>query len=90
MMPNITLSLPEELYRKMKMYPEIRWSVVIRKYLERYIKRLEYKEEATTDEILAELGTLKEELEEISDEIAINFAIDAVSKRWRKRSMTQT
>ena len=88
-MPNITLSLPEKLYRKMKMYPEIKWSVVIRKYLEEYIRKLEYKEEVKTDEILEELESLGKELEEISDEAAIDFAIGAVRKRWRRKSMTQ-
>jgi len=48
-MPNITLSLPEKLYRKMKMYPEIKWSVVIKKYVEEYIRKLGYKEEVKTD-----------------------------------------
>ena len=89
-MPNITLSLPEKLYTKMKMYPEIKWSVVIRKYLEEYIKRLENEEEAKTEEILEELGSLRKELEEISDEVAINIAASAMSKRWRRRSTTRT
>jgi len=80
-MPNITLSLPEKLYRKMNMYPEISWSEVIRNYLEEYIRKLEYKEEAKTDEILDALEFLRKELEEISDEVAINFAICAINKR---------
>jgi metal-responsive CopG/Arc/MetJ family transcriptional regulator len=35
--PNITLSLPEEIYRKMKRYSEIRWSEVIRKAIAYYL-----------------------------------------------------
>ena len=88
-MPNITLSLPEELYRKMKKYPEIKWSVVIRKYLEEYIRKLEYVEEARTEEILRNLESLEGELRKISDEAAINFAMGAVRKRWRRNSTTQ-
>ena len=88
-MPNITLSLPEELYKKMKKYPEIKWSVVIRKYLEEYIRKLEYAEEARTEEILQDLKPLEKELREISDEAAISFAIGAVRKRWRRSSTTQ-
>ncbi|MBS7636633.1 ribbon-helix-helix domain-containing protein [Candidatus Bathyarchaeota archaeon] len=32
-MVNITVSIPEELYRKMKKYSEVRWSEVVRKAL---------------------------------------------------------
>ncbi|MCD6513700.1 MAG: hypothetical protein J7L07_02135 [Candidatus Odinarchaeota archaeon] len=88
-MPNITLSLPDELYKRLKRYPEIKWSVVIRRYLEEYLRRLEYREEAKTEDILEELSGLRKELEEISDEVAISFAVEAVRKRWREKSMTQ-
>ncbi|MDI3497067.1 ribbon-helix-helix domain-containing protein [Archaeoglobus fulgidus] len=40
-MPNITLSLPEDLYRKMKKYGEIRWSEVVRKAIAEYLEKLE-------------------------------------------------
>jgi len=73
--------LPEKLYRKMKMRPKIKWSVVIKKYVEEYIRKLEYKEEVKTNDILKELKSLRKELEEISDEAAIDFAISALSKR---------
>jgi len=33
-MPNITLSIPEELHKKMKKMSEIRWSEVARKAIE--------------------------------------------------------
>jgi len=65
----------------MKMRPKIKWSVVIKKYVEEYIRKLEYKEEVKTNDILKELKSLRKELEEISDEAAIDFAISALSKR---------
>jgi len=63
------------------MRPKIKWSVVIKKYVEEYIRKLEYKEEVKTNDILKELKSLRKELEEISDEAAIDFAISALSKR---------
>lgn len=39
--PNITLTVPEDLHRKMKAHPEIRWSQVVRRVLVRRIEDLE-------------------------------------------------
>ena len=40
-MPNITLSIPEDLYRLIKNHPEIKWSQVARKAMWNYAKKLE-------------------------------------------------
>jgi len=40
-MPNITLSVPPGVYKKMKEYSEIRWSEVARKAIVEYLERLE-------------------------------------------------
>ncbi len=40
-MPNITLSIPKEVYERMKRYPEVRWSEVARRAIVEYIRRLE-------------------------------------------------
>ncbi|WP_297519476.1 hypothetical protein [Thermococcus sp.] len=40
-MPNITLSVPPDVYKKMKEYSEIRWSEVARKAIVEYLERLE-------------------------------------------------
>jgi len=40
-MVNITISVPQELYDKMKKYSEVRWSEVVRKALADYVRRLE-------------------------------------------------
>lgn len=44
-MPNLTLSLPEELKHKMEEFPEIKWSALIRKYIESNVNRLVWKEQ---------------------------------------------
>jgi hypothetical protein len=40
-MPNITLTVPLELHRKMKAHPEIKWSEVVRRILGQRIRALE-------------------------------------------------
>lgn len=37
--PNITISIPEELKKRMKLLPETNWSKVIRDFLDEKIKR---------------------------------------------------
>ncbi len=62
-MANITLSLPEELYQKLKNHPEIRWSEVARKAIQQYLDELELLDKLTaksqlTDDDARELGDL--------------------------------
>jgi len=40
-MPNITLALPEDLHRKMKAHPEVKWSEVVRRVIAQRIRDLE-------------------------------------------------
>ncbi|WP_297486555.1 hypothetical protein [Thermococcus sp.] len=61
-MPNITLSVPPDVYKKMKEYSEIRWSEVARKAIVEYLERLERGNlELPAKDILKMLG---EEFEE--------------------------
>ena len=82
-MPNITISIPKELYDKMKKHPEIRWSTVIRKFLERYLMQLEGKYELPAKELLEELG-MEDELIEVPDEVALKYAEEMVKKRGKR------
>ena len=40
-MPNITLSIPPDLYKKMKEHPEIKWSEVARRAIAEYLAKIE-------------------------------------------------
>lgn len=40
-MPNITLTVPPDLHRKMKAHPEIKWSEVVRRIIAKRIDDLE-------------------------------------------------
>jgi metal-responsive CopG/Arc/MetJ family transcriptional regulator len=61
-MANITLSLSEELYQKLKNHPEIRWSEVARKAIQQYLDELELLDKLTTKSQLTD-----DDVRELSD-----------------------
>ncbi len=89
-MVNITVSIPEELYSKMKKYSEVRWSEVVRKALAEYIRRLEAIERGVVpSERLVEL--LREsslDLSGVSLEKALEFYEKARELEWKRFSST--
>ena len=44
-MPNMTLSIPKELHKKMKKHPDIKWSAVARQSFEDRLQTLEWMDE---------------------------------------------
>ncbi|RLE66539.1 MAG: hypothetical protein DRJ47_02385 [Thermoprotei archaeon] len=84
-MPNITLSIPEEVYRKMKRYSEVKWSEVARKAIMEYLRKLEGT--VSSEELLEELGEdFARELREISLEKAANYYEKAREAEWKRYS----
>jgi len=63
-MTNMTLSIPEELHRKMKKFSEIRWSEIARIAIERRVNDLE-----VMDKIASKSKLTKKDVEEISKKI---------------------
>ena len=63
-MVNITLSIPEELHKKMKNFSEIKWSEIVRKMLEQKINDMEI-----TEKIASKSKITKKDIEKISKEI---------------------
>jgi len=89
-MPNITLSIPEELYRKMKKHPEVRWSEVARKAIIEFLRKLEGEFKTSTDELLEELGRdFVKDLSEISFEQAVEWYEKMREVEWRRSSTTR-
>jgi len=89
-MGNITLSLPEDVYRKMKKYREIKWSEIARRAIIDYLKRLEGGYETTTGELLAELGEdFRKRLKELSFEEAVKGYEKMRREEWRRLSTIQ-
>lgn len=70
-MKNITLSVPEELHKKLKNHNEVKWSQVIRDILRKKVKELEEMEK-----ILSKSELTSEDAKEISDKID-----DSVAKK---------
>ena len=58
-MGNITLTLPDELQKKMKKHSEIRWSDVIRKSIQKKIEDLELLDTLTAKSKLTSKDALE-------------------------------
>ena len=55
-MTNITFSVDDDLHRRMKKHPEIKWTEILRKSIREYLEEIERPYSKTTDEIAEELG----------------------------------
>jgi len=55
-MTNITFSVDDDLHRRMKKHPEIKWTEILRKRIREYLEEIERPYSKTTDEIAKELG----------------------------------
>jgi hypothetical protein len=77
-MPNMTLSIPENLMKKMRKFSEIRWSEVARKAMEQRVNDLEALEKLTSKSKL----TKKDVIElgrKLKKATAEKFLKDAIS-----------
>ena len=68
-MANMTLSIPKDLHRKMKMHKELRWSNIARKAFENKVKELEIVEK-----ILSKSRLTEEDAESIGNKIKHEIA----------------
>jgi predicted DNA-binding protein YlxM (UPF0122 family) len=75
-MPNITLSLPKDIFDIVKKHSEIRWSEIARQAIEQYITRLkkieiiEYQEKLETyDEMLKNSELTEEDVMSLDEKI---------------------
>lgn len=91
LMPNITLSLPEEVYRKMKRRTDVKWSEVARRAIVETLERLEGPvafRASTSDlrDMIVESGV---ELEKIPVEDAIRYYRKTKELEWKRTSTIQ-
>lgn len=63
-MPNITLSLPEDIYVIVKEHKEIRWSEIARRAIEDYAKKI-----MLLDALTSESNLTEEDIREIDEKI---------------------
>ena len=66
-MVNMTLSLPEQLHKKMKQHPELKWSDVARQAFEKKLKDMETL--VWMDKVLANSKLTEKDVDEISHKI---------------------
>jgi len=64
-MTELKINIPDDLEKKMKEHPEINWTSIASKTIEKYLKNLDLHEEPNTNKELEELAehSLKEFLE---------------------------
>jgi len=88
-MVNVTVSIPESLYRKMKKFSEVKWSEVVRKALADYIMRLEVMERGvvSSDELAEMLKASKLDVSSISLDKAVEYYERARELEWKRSSM---
>lgn len=71
-MTNITLSIDEDVYRKMRRYSEIRWSDFVRKIIKKRIEELETLDKSASKEsiitMLASEDVLKKDWDNKEDD----------------------
>ena len=68
-MPNMTLSIPEELHKKMKNMSDIRWSEIARRAIEQRMNDLEIMNKITSKSKFTE-----KEIKKLSDRIKRGIA----------------
>jgi len=90
-MVNVTVSVPESLYKKMKKYSEVKWSEVVRKALAEYIGRLEVIERGvmSSDDLSKMLKESKLDVCSISLDKAIEYYEKARELEWKRSSTIQ-
>jgi len=92
-MTNMTISIPTELYEKMKRHAEVKWSEVVRKSIADYINKIEIVEKGGVVPSSKLAIMLKDSNLDIAD-ITVDKATKQYGKgrkmEWKRLSTTQT
>jgi metal-responsive CopG/Arc/MetJ family transcriptional regulator len=91
-MVNITISIPEELYGKMKRYSEVKWSEVVRKALTEYVGRLEIVEGGivSSEKLAVMLKDSNLDVSCVDLDKAVEYYEKGRKLEWKRLSTTQT
>ena len=91
-MVNITISIPDELSKKMKEHSEIKWSEVVRKALVNYVENLKiYEGGVVSAETLSrKLRAKCIDVSKIDLDKAIEYYEAGRKLEWKRLSMIQT
>ena len=61
-MTNVTFSVDDDLYKRMKSRPEIKWSEVCRQAITRYLEETEYPSKWSTEKLRSRLSSTTNQL----------------------------
>jgi len=88
-MPNMTISIPDELYKRMKSHPEIRWSEIVRKAIVEYLERLKPEEVLEVHDLLDVIRETGIDIDSIPIEKAAEHYERMRELEWKRSSTTQ-
>mgnify|MGYP006300507113 CR=1 FL=1 len=74
-MTNLTLSVPEQLHKRMQNYNEIKWSIVVRSTIEKKLDDLE---------MMDKLAAKSKLTQEDADDIAKLIKADVAKEIWQE------
>lgn len=91
-MVNMTISVPKDLYDKMKRFSEVKWSEVVRKALVDYVGKLEIIEGGvvSSEKLAAELKDSNLDLGCIDLKKAVTYYERGRKIEWKRLSTTRT
>ena len=89
-MVNLTISVTQELYDKMKKHSEVNWSKVVTKVLAEYVRRLEIVEGGTvsSDKLVEMLKAADLDVSCINLGKAVEYYEKGRKLEWKRLSMT--
>ncbi len=89
-MANITLSIPDDVRERMRRYPEIKWSEVVRKAILEYLSKLMGSETRNVSHYAKLAETKGVNLNEISLDDAEKHYMQMRDLEWERHSSTRT
>ena len=89
-MAHVTLSIPDEVYKNMKRYPEIKWSEVVRKTIVSYLEGMQ--DTASSADIRESLSVeTLDKLRAIGLNKSKKYYAKMAKEEWKRaKSLTQT
>jgi hypothetical protein len=89
-MPNITFSVSDVLYEKMKKFPEIKWSTLYRQTIEQYLEKLEHPNIIPITELREKLRKNGITMDDLTHEQVIENYKKMKELEWERTSSIRT
>ena len=88
-MPNITFSVSEDIYKRMKKFNEIKWSTLYRQTIERYLEKLESPNIENITELRERIRKDGISMEDIPFDKAVEIYKKMRKLEWERAYSTQ-